>query len=129
VEAHARSKSAVIVFENKVRSGESDGQLAWYERKAKQWCQARGHSRRLLLFLSRKGAKPTSAKSDSWISLSYLELACVLRRVWREHRQAPGASWLAMYIASVAQGVYGLNLSRPESLAPSDLEIYLGRRV
>lgn len=116
------------MLENKIKAAESDGQLSWYERKAEAWCKARGHDRFLLVFLSREGKATATSQKKRWVALSYLELAAVLRAVWAETRPALGAQWLALYVASITQGVLGINLERPDNLTLVNIETYLGIR-
>jgi hypothetical protein len=127
IETQARKKSAVVVIENKIGAGESREQLAWYERKVRNWCRDRGHDRRLLVFLTPDGRPATTAKSDRWVAISYLHLASALRRAWAENRRVPGSEWLALYIASITRGVLGIDPSRPAGAHVRDIEIYLGR--
>lgn len=127
VEIQVMKRSAVIVIENKIKAAESDGQLGWYERKAKGWCKARGHDRYLLVFLSRDGKDATTSDGKKWVLLSYLELAAVLRKVWSDMRPALGAQWLALYLASITRGVLGINLERQRGIRVPDLQTYLGQ--
>jgi hypothetical protein len=128
IEIQVAKRSAVIVLENKIKAAEADGQLSWYERKAEAWCKARGHDRFLLVFLSREGQATTTSQKKRWVTLSYLELAAVLRKVWAEARPALGAQWLALYVASIMHGVLGINLERYGNFNLVDIETYLGKR-
>lgn len=127
IETQARKKSSVLVIENKIGAAESDGQLAWYERKVQSWCKARGHNCRLLVFLTPDGRRASTSKKQKWIALSYLQLAATLRTAWIANRNAAGAEWLALYIASITQSVLGIDLDRPGGFSASELETYLGR--
>jgi hypothetical protein len=127
VETKARKKSSVLVIENKIGAAESYGQLAWYERKVQSWCKARGHNRHLLVFLTPDGRPASTSKKQKWIALSYLQLAAALRTAWIANRNAAGAEWLALYIASITQSVLGIDVDRPEGFSASKIETYLGR--
>jgi hypothetical protein len=125
IEIQVAKKSALVVIENKIKAGESVGQLSWYEQKAAAWCKARGHNRFLLIFLSPEGKEATTSKRGKWLKLSYLELAAVLRTVWKEMRPALGAQWLALYIASITRGVLDIDL-RHGRASLADIQTYLG---
>ena len=126
IEAHARKKSGVVVIENKIGAAESHGQLAWYERKVRSWCKARGHDRCLLMFLTPDGRASSTAEIQKWVPLSYLHLASALRSAWVKNRSVAGSEWLALYIASITRGVLGIDLDRAKGASVSDIEIYLG---
>lgn len=128
IEMQARKESSVVVLENKLGAAESDGQLGWYELKAKAWCSARDHDRFLLIFLTPDGREPSTSVSEEWMLLSYLHLAGALRHVWRRNQGAEGASWLALYISSILHGVVGIDLNRRGGFRPGQIETYLGIR-
>jgi hypothetical protein len=115
-----------VVIENKIGAAESEGQLGWYERKVEAWCNARGHNRSLLVFLTPDGREPSSTQGKKWQPVSYLQLASVLRSVWIANRKAAGAGWLALYIASIMRGVLGVDLERPGGISADQIETYLG---
>jgi hypothetical protein len=125
IEIQVAKRSALVVVENKINAAESDGQLSWYERKAEAWCKARGHDRFLLVFLSKKGNDASTSANNRWVAMSYLQLAAALRKVWRKARSAPGAQWLALYIASITRGVLNIDLERHGGVTLLDIQTYL----
>jgi PD-(D/E)XK nuclease superfamily len=126
IEAKVRESAALIVIENKIRAGESQGQLAWYERKVRIWCKQHG-ARYLLIFLSKDGKPPSSANTYPWVAISYLQLAAALRMAWRHNIRSAGAEWLALYIASITKGVLGMDLERWGGVKLADVQTYLGK--
>lgn len=126
VEARVRKTSALIVIENKIGAAESEGQLTWYEQKARSWCRKEGHSRCLLIFLTRDGRIARTAKKHPWISLSYLQLAAALRTAWKRTTSSAGHSWLGLYIASISRGLLGMEPEEWDSVSLADIETYLG---
>jgi hypothetical protein len=112
--------NAIIIVENKISAAEGDSQLRWYEKHADRWCKDHDPAERLLVYLTPRGIKASSAE---WVSLSYLELASVLRHVWFHNSCAPGSSWLGLYTAAVVRGVLGIN---PSSATPEQVKTYLG---
>ena len=85
-----------MIIENKVGARESDGQLQQYEHIAEQWCgEYADGTPPLLLFLTPQGRNPTSGTSDTWLCLSYAQLASALRKTLRSRPHAPGTGWLS----------------------------------
>jgi hypothetical protein len=127
IELRAKDTSALIIFENKIEALETPDQLKWYEDKARSWCASRKHSiAPLLIFLTVDGRKSNSA-AGYWVSLSYLQLAAALRKVWLESQDTIGGQWLGLYIASIVQGVLGIDeQNRLEDTSVDDIETYLG---
>jgi PD-(D/E)XK nuclease superfamily len=126
IEAKARTKTAVIVIENKIRASESDGQLAWYEHKVRDWCKRAGHSRFLLLFLTPDGVVARTAESQWWVPVSYLQVAAALRLAWKRNKTAAGRNWLGLYINSITQGVIGMRPDLKAGITPARIKEYLG---
>lgn len=125
IQAKVRSRSALVIIENKIGASESDGQLGWYEHKVDAWCKKHG-ARSLLIFLTRDGQSPRTARAHKWIPLSYLGLAAILRKALLQCQGAEGAEWLRLYIASITRGVLGMRVERPQSVLLADLRKYLG---
>ena len=104
---HKKNGEALIVIENKINAPEGKGQLPRYEAEARKWCKEHKGSS-LLIYLSRDGRKV----DESWLNLSYLDLASALRYVWRRRRSAPGHAWLGLYISAITRGVLGIDIDR-----------------
>ena len=78
IEVRTAASAALIVIENKIKACESAGQLAWYERKAREWCKAeKGRRTSLLVFLAFDQAELTSSETDDWQVFSYLRFSSV----------------------------------------------------
>jgi PD-(D/E)XK nuclease superfamily len=124
VELKGLKHKARIIIENKINAPEGSGQLQAYAQKARSWGKA--NSGRVLLLYLAPTKRDTTAVSDGWISLSYLDLASCLRKVWMRKPSAAGRSWLALYIVSVARGVLGFDINRLHNTSLEDLKTYLG---
>jgi hypothetical protein len=116
----ARKDAAVVIIENKIDAPEGNGQLGWYERKAREWCK-KNNGRALLVYLASE-----KREKDKWVSLSYLDLASALRGAWIKDSRAAGRAWLGLYIAAITGGVLGFDTSRLQDIALTDIEAYLG---
>ena len=126
IEIRARNHAALVVIENKVNASESESQLTWYERHAKQWRRRVGpHGHPLLLFLTPDGRPATSSLNAKWVSLPYAALAGALRSVWLRGADTDGAAWLRHYLATLTRSVIGLNVGPNHSPSLSDLSLYL----
>jgi hypothetical protein len=119
----SRKAKALAVIENKIGAPESRGQLGWYQRKALTWCKSHHARAPILIFLS-----PDRIKKEGWVSLSYVDLACALRRVRRRNRGAAGWAWLGFYIAAITNGVLKADVRRPQDIDTDALNAYLGRK-
>lgn len=126
IEIHTPYPKGLIVIENKISARESERQLEDYERVATDWCRRHRGCAALLVFLTVDGSNPESAGSDRWVSVSYSQLAHVLREVWMQNRQARAASWLELYIASIARNVLGLRVDNTDSVSIARLQEYVG---
>jgi hypothetical protein len=126
-------RSALIIIENKIGAPESKGQLGWYEKLEREWRKEHWSTGQepvsLLLFLTRDGRPPTSAKESVWAKMSYLQLAAALRQVWSDFPNARGRHWLGFYISSLMSGVSGIQFEHLKDVPMEDIETYLGTRM
>jgi hypothetical protein len=76
----------------------------------------------LLIYLTRKGRDVTG----DWKSLTYLDLAAAMRKVWCNASNSPGRAWLSFYLASITQKVLGINVDRLQDVPVEYLATYLG---
>lgn len=137
IEIHSRNRRELIIIENKIDAPEGREQLKTYECEAEKWGKRMGKRKRpLLVFLTLDARRPKSERQPSimrgkkWICLSYLHVAAVLRRVWKEskNRNASGHPWLGLYIASLMQDVLGISLSESSwNATVEEIETYLSR--
>ena len=130
----SRKDKALVVIENKIGAPETSGQLGWYQRKARSWCKNHHARAPILIFLS-----PKRIEKVGWVSLSYVDLASALRRVWRTNRSArsrsgaaqpsaAGRAWLGFYLAAISSGVLKMDVKRPQDIDLDNLKAYLGRK-
>jgi hypothetical protein len=127
IEVRMPSNAALVVIENKINACESNGQLGWYERKARLWCKhERGQAVSLLIFIAPEQREVKSSDTDEWAVLSYIELAAALRTVWKYKRRAVGRSWLGLYIASITRGLLELDISSSDGTNLAQIQTYLG---
>ena len=118
----SRRNKALVVIENKIGALEGKGQLGWYRRKAHEWCRTHNAHAPIMIYLA-----PERVPKENWVSLSYVDLAAALRRVWRKSKYA-GRAWLGLYIAAITNGVLEADLQgRPQDIDLDDLMTYLGR--
>jgi hypothetical protein len=124
-------QSGLIIVENKIDALEGHRQLEWYENKARRW-----HSEQvkrgakadvLLLYLAPSDRTIISSVEKKWSHITYLNLAALLRVVWKETENGDGKVWLGLYLSSVLKGILGFSPDRLEDIAVSDMEIYLGQ--
>jgi hypothetical protein len=124
------AEAALIIIENKINAPESNHQLAWCERKARQWCKREQRKPKrafsLLIFIASDRRDVKSSEFDEWAVLPYVELAAALRTVWKRRRRAVGRPWLGLYIASITRGLLGLDVSSSANTDLTEIEVYLG---
>lgn len=97
----------IIVIEAKIDAKESKDQCRDYDRWLKQEFK-QPNVEIFRIFLSSDGKKPISTSSHSacnnWLSMSYLALAQILRRVWESKRTTSSKeeiTYLSLYINSI----------------------------
>src|SRR5262249_40988516 len=91
----------VLVIEAKVDASEGEDQLQRYE----TWLRSNARGREpMRVFLTTDGRLPESS-TESWESLSFLELVRIFRAVYGALRHAPGFHFLRFYLAGVLQDV------------------------
>jgi len=126
VEVHSGSSKRLLLIENKIGSKESDQQLTDYEVIADDWCRKNSAIKPLLIFLTPEGQEPDSSQSGRWVPVAYSQIASCLRKVWQVHKHAQGGQWLRLYVATLANGVLGLTITRVDQLDIQELRDYLG---
>lgn len=124
IEIHSKSDAALIIIENKIGSLEHGDQTKWYKNEAKNWRNKYKYKkgRSILIWL----APDERGAGDNWISLRYIALASALRAVWCRNECSPDfRAWLGFYIASITQGILGMDVGSAD-LSINDINLYLG---
>jgi hypothetical protein len=125
IELHSAKIDALLIIENKINAPEAKDQLKWYEQKARTWSKQHPKSIEPILIFLTLDKRESKSASSSWLTLSYIELAAALRKVWLKAEDGFGREWLALYIASITGGVLGIEHNKLGRAALSDIETYL----
>lgn len=87
----------MLVIEAKVDALESPVGLPLYEK----WMKSQGAKEEIKVFLTPDGRPPETAKTDEWIAMSFLELACCFRRAFDELHDRAGYQLLRHYLTGI----------------------------
>jgi hypothetical protein len=87
----------LLLIEAKIDADEGEDQLSRYETWIKDNCNEREVFR---VFLTPEGRLPETA-SEPWISMSFVQLACIFRKVYNQLTGQPGHAFLRYYLAGV----------------------------
>ena len=102
----AASWSWLLMIEAKIDATEGVQQLRKYDKWAGRWSHGREVVR---LYLTPEGRQADTALEE-WITMSFLDLACLFRKNCSKLSHAPGYHFLRYYIAGVLKDVYRWNL-------------------
>jgi hypothetical protein len=129
VEFRATDCAVLVVIENKIEALVRKGQLETYETESRNWCKrerTKGKSTYALHILLTRETREEQKPEENWVTLTYLNLASILRNSFFKYPEAKGRQFLQLYIASITNGLLGIDIDQPHYTELTDFQTYRG---
>ncbi|HZZ79083.1 MAG TPA: PD-(D/E)XK nuclease family protein [Gemmataceae bacterium] len=99
--AEGNSSKWLVLIEAKIDAAESDRQLRKYDR----WVQKVSHGREVFRIFLTPDGRPAESSEEDWIPMSFLELACVVRKKYGALTDRAGYHFLRHYLAGILKDI------------------------